>query len=105
MDHCTGAAASGDLMGFMRLHRSMVLHRANGIYVIRFRNTMDGPRHARFIRGYGYQGGAGPQFDFNAEGFGGGYKQAVVAGTMVSRSALSENVLRGMTISCRSILN
>jgi choline dehydrogenase-like flavoprotein len=95
MDHCTGAAASGDLMGF---HEAPSLNgptRANGIYVIRFRNTINSPRHARFIRGYGYQGSAGPQFDFNAEGFGGGYKQAVVAGTYgISVGAFGECLAR-----------
>lgn len=51
--------------------------RPNGIYVIRFRNTKDGPRDKRFLRGYGYQGGGGVAFNLRAPGLGDAYKQAV----------------------------
>jgi choline dehydrogenase-like flavoprotein len=93
MDHVTGAAATGQLPGF-EIHPSMNgAHRANGIYIIRFRNLMKGKQHQRFIRGYGYQGGAGPQFDFNAPGFGAGYKQAVMQGTYgISAGAFGESL-------------
>ena len=60
-------------------------HRANGIYVIRFRNIANGPQHPRFIRGYGFQGGAQRGFNFGAEGFGADYKKAVMAGTYGDR--------------------
>ena len=52
-------------------------NRPNGIYVIRFRNTKDGPRTKRFLRGYGFQGGQGTTFSFDAPGFGEAYKKAV----------------------------
>lgn len=81
MDHATGAGGTAELPGFEIKPSMNGPHRANGIYVIRFRNLMDGPQHKRFIRGYGFQGGAGPQFNFAAEGFGAGYKQEVVQGT------------------------
>jgi choline dehydrogenase-like flavoprotein len=51
--------------------------RPNGIYVIRFRNTKNGPRTKRFLRGYGFQGGQGTSFSFGAPGFGEAYKKAV----------------------------
>ena len=51
--------------------------RPNGIYVIRFRNTKEGPRHKGFIRGYGFQGGANVNFNLNAPGFGEAFKQGV----------------------------
>ena len=50
--------------------------RPNGIYVIRFRNTANGPRHSKFLRGFGFQGGGSTNFTFGAAGFGNAYKQA-----------------------------
>jgi choline dehydrogenase-like flavoprotein len=95
MDHSVGAGASGDLPGFDERPSVNGPHRANGIYVIRFRNVMNGPKHPRFIRGYGFQGGAGPQFAFGAEGFGAGYKQAVIAGSYgISFGAFGESLAR-----------
>src|SRR5581483_8776428 len=54
--------------------------RSNGIYVIRFRNVDKSHRHPAFLRGYGFQGHGGPEFDFGAEGFGASYKAAVKRG-------------------------
>jgi choline dehydrogenase-like flavoprotein len=47
---------------------------------VRFRNTSNTNRTSAFLRGYGYQGGARPEFDFGAEGFGARYKQGVKRG-------------------------
>jgi choline dehydrogenase-like flavoprotein len=80
MDHAVGAGAAGEMVEFITSHSASEPHRANGIYVIRFRNLATGPRHPRFIRGYGYQGGAGMGFHFSAEGFGASYKNAVRRG-------------------------
>jgi choline dehydrogenase-like flavoprotein len=52
-------------------------NRPNGIYVIRFRNTKQGPRTKAFLRGYGFQGGERPGLDITAPGFGQAYKKAV----------------------------
>jgi choline dehydrogenase-like flavoprotein len=52
--------------------------RPNGLYVIRFRNTKEGPRYKRFLRGYGFQGGASANFNFSAPGFGETYKKAIL---------------------------
>ena len=50
--------------------------RPNGIYVPRFRNVKEKSTNV-FIRGYGYQGGSSPNFNFGAPGFGESYKNAV----------------------------
>ena len=51
--------------------------RPNGLYVIRFRNTLTGPQQKDFIRGYGFQGGGGTRVNWGAPGFGEAYKQAI----------------------------
>jgi choline dehydrogenase-like flavoprotein len=51
--------------------------RPNGIYVVRFRNTSDGSRSKKFLRGYGFQGGSAVSFNLRAPGFGQAFKQAV----------------------------
>lgn len=80
MDHVVGAGAAGEMPEFLTKLSASQPHRANGIYVVRFRNLLNGPRHPRFIRGYGYQGGADMSFRFSAEGFGASYKAAVTQG-------------------------
>jgi choline dehydrogenase-like flavoprotein len=95
MDHCVGAGAHGELPGYDERPSAAGPHRANGIYVIRFRNVDRNHRSKAFLRGYGYQGGAGPHFDFSAEGFGAGYKQAVKLGTYgISLGAFGESLAR-----------
>ena len=53
-------------------------HRPDGIYVIRFRNTKDGPKDKRFLRGYGFQGGGSSSFNWNAPGFGAEFKKSLL---------------------------
>ena len=53
--------------------------RPNGIYIPRFRNVKEKETNG-FIRGYGYQGGGMPSFDFGAPGFGKSYKEGVHKG-------------------------
>ena len=63
--------------------------------MVRFRNVLGGPRHPRFIRGYGYQGGASAEFNFGAEGFGTQYKKAVLQGAYrVDLGAFGESLAR-----------
>jgi choline dehydrogenase-like flavoprotein len=57
MDHIKNGGASGTIPGF--LDRRTVGARPNGILVPRFRNVDAASRHASFIRGYQFQGGAG----------------------------------------------
>ncbi|HYM42905.1 MAG TPA: GMC family oxidoreductase [Steroidobacteraceae bacterium] len=77
MDHPFGAGAEGTLPG-MEEHKTFG-NRPNGFYVPRFRNVRD--RHPKFIRGYGFQGGAsreGWQRGARTRGFGAQFKQALL---------------------------
>ncbi|MGA2098976.1 MAG: GMC family oxidoreductase [Candidatus Acidiferrum sp.] len=95
MDHVTGGGATGRLRDFKTLPNANEPHRPNGVYVPRFRNTPSSPRHSRFIRGYGYQGGSSAQFDFNAEGYGTTLKHAVKDGAYgISLGAFGESLAR-----------
>jgi choline dehydrogenase-like flavoprotein len=96
MDHVTGAGASGELPQFKGAPDAhSAPHRANGIYVIRYRNTSKATRQPNFIRGYGFQGGADAEFDFEAEGFGAAYKRAVKAGKYrIGMGAFGESLAR-----------
>ena len=58
--------------------------RPNGIYIPRFRNVTEKQTNG-FIRGYGFQGGCTPSFDFGAAGIGPAYKDAVRAGKWTMR--------------------
>jgi choline dehydrogenase-like flavoprotein len=58
MDHIKGGGASGEIAGWTDRH--VIGNRPNGIYVPRFRNVGSATSSA-FIRGYGFQGGAGRQ--------------------------------------------
>ena len=80
MDHVVGGGASGRLPNFNPLPNANEPARPNGIYVPRFRNTPSSKKQSKFIRGYGYQGGAGPGFNFSAEGYGASLKKAVKEG-------------------------
>ena len=95
MDHCVGSVAHGEMPDAGERPSISGPHRANGIYIIRFRNVDRNHRHPAFLRGYGYQGKAGMDFDFGAEGFGAGYKQAVKQGKYnISLSAFGESLAR-----------
>ncbi len=52
--------------------------RPGGTYMIRFRNTKNGPRDKRFLRGYGFQGGGGSNFRWSAPGIGDAFKKAML---------------------------
>jgi choline dehydrogenase-like flavoprotein len=68
-----------DFPGTPTLNRPV---RPNGFYVIRFRNTRQGPRFSKFLRGYGMQGGWGDGVTFNwgANGFGDAFKRDLLQG-------------------------
>ncbi len=55
MDHCMGGGARGTIPGLE--DRWVHGRRPNGIYLPRFRNVRT--QHPDFLRGYGFQGGAG----------------------------------------------
>ncbi|GMN06574.1 GMC family oxidoreductase [Croceitalea sp. MTPC5] len=79
MDHHLGVGASGKFDGFE--DKYFKGRKPNGIYVPRFRNLGGDSNRKDFIRGYGYQGGAGRGNweDIVAEtSFGKNYKDAVL---------------------------
>ena len=93
MDHVVGGGASGTLDDLHVLPSANPPHRANGIYLVRFRNTPAEGKHPHFIRGYGFQGGSMPEFNLDAPGLGVEYKQAVKLGRYeVSLGAFGESL-------------
>jgi choline dehydrogenase-like flavoprotein len=74
------AAACGEFSEFTDRPSTASPVRSNGICVIRFRNVDKNHRHPALLRGYGFQGRGGLEFDFGAEGSGARYKQAVKRG-------------------------
>ncbi|MDX2150789.1 MAG: GMC family oxidoreductase [Bryobacteraceae bacterium] len=79
MDHIYQGGAWGTMPQFEAKPWVGMPRRPNGIYVPRFRNVKEKTTNG-FIRGYGYQGGAMPEFNYNAPGFGAKYKEAVRTG-------------------------
>ncbi len=79
MDHIFHGGASGVMPMLEAKPWAGAPRRPNGIYVPRFRNVGERTTNG-FIRGYGYQGGSSPAFDFGAGGFGASYKDAVRKG-------------------------
>jgi len=76
MDHTMGGGAQGLVPGLD--DRNSYGNRPNGLYVPRFRNVWD--EHPDFLRGYGFQGGAGRagwSRGIGMPGFGGGFKAAL----------------------------
>jgi choline dehydrogenase-like flavoprotein len=79
MDHIYGGSANGIMPMLEAKPWAGPPRRPNGIYIPRFRNVKEKMTNG-FIRGYGYQGGSTPNFDFNAPGFGASYKENVRKG-------------------------
>jgi choline dehydrogenase-like flavoprotein len=52
--------------------------RPNGLYTIRMKNTMNGPRETNYLRGFGFQGGGSTSFRMNAPGYGEAFKKGVL---------------------------
>ena len=76
MDHTMGGGARGTVPGFA--DRDSYGRRPNGIYIPRFRNVTDS--HPDFLRGYGFQGGAGRtgwSRGTSMSGFGADFKHAL----------------------------
>ena len=77
MDHVFGAGATGTIPG-MEGQRYFG-NRPNGVYIARFRNVKE--RHPRFLRGYGFQGGAsrsGWTRGSGMTGFGAAFKESLI---------------------------
>ncbi len=76
MDHIYQGGASGIMPEPEAKAWVGMPRRPNGIYIPRFRNVKEKETNG-FIRGYGYQGGGMPAFNYGAPGFGKAYKDAV----------------------------
>jgi choline dehydrogenase-like flavoprotein len=76
--HVRSGGGSGDFPSFGAKPTLNGPTRPTGIYVPRFRNTMKGPPSKDFLRGYGFEGGSGVDFNWGAAGFGEAYKQALL---------------------------
>jgi choline dehydrogenase-like flavoprotein len=93
MDHVVGGGASGVFEDLHMAPSANAPHRANGIYLVRFRNTPAEGKHPHFIRGYGFQGRSMPEFSMDAPGLGADYKKAVKVGRYeVSLGAFGESL-------------
>ena len=79
MDHVMGGGASGTLD--WSPDRQSIGNRPGGFYVPRFRNVSS--KHADFVRGYAFQGGAGRtgwERGQWSDGFGASFKQSLING-------------------------
>ena len=95
MDHVTGGGASGVFRDYPTRPDANSPNRPNGVYIVRFRNTPKTGKDPNFIRGYGFQGSAGPEFYFDAPGLGADYKKAVKQGIYrVGLGAFGESLPR-----------
>jgi choline dehydrogenase-like flavoprotein len=81
MDHLwVAVGAQGEFPDFPQAFSLDRAERPNALYVIRFRNTMSGPRSTRFVRGYGFQGGERVAPDWRKPGFGAEWVRSVRSG-------------------------
>jgi len=79
MDHIwVGGGAFGEFPELAEKVSADGPHRPCGIYIPRFQNLAGGPRSTKFLRGFGYQGGGGSNFNLAAPGFGEAFKKAVL---------------------------
>ena len=78
MDHITGGGASGEFPDLAGKPSMSLPQNPAGMYVVRFRNLPGGPQSKDFLRGYGYEGGGGTNFNWDAAGFGEAYKKGVL---------------------------
>lgn len=76
MDHHYGVGASGDMEGFD--DKYTFGRRPNGIYVPRFRNISEATKRTDYLRGFGYQGGAGRGRLRSADGIGVELKESML---------------------------
>ncbi|HEU4556048.1 MAG TPA: GMC family oxidoreductase [Chitinophaga sp.] len=73
MDHHFGVGADGEFDGFEDQYYNAG-RRPNGIYIPRFRNVNEATKVKDYVRGFGYQGGAGRGRGTGAEGVGAAFK-------------------------------
>ncbi len=73
MDHHYRVGASGIYDGFKDMY--VYGRRANGVYILRFRNINEPTKQKEYLRGFGYQAGAGRGIVWWNEGFGEAFKE------------------------------
>jgi choline dehydrogenase-like flavoprotein len=79
MDHLwVAGGAEGEFPDFPDRRSFDRAARPNGLYVIRFRNTMQGPRSSKFVRGYGFQGGNRLDINWRTPAFGAEWKKSLL---------------------------
>jgi choline dehydrogenase-like flavoprotein len=80
MDHTwVAGGASGEFPDAPAPKPSLgAARRPNGLYTIRMKNTINGPREKNYLRGFGFQGGGSTSFRMNAPGYGNAFKKAVL---------------------------
>ena len=78
MDHHFGVGAWGMYEGFEDQYYNAG-RRPNGIYIPRFRNTNAATKQKDYVRGFGYQGGAGRGRGTGADGVGVAFKESQLA--------------------------
>jgi choline dehydrogenase-like flavoprotein len=78
MDHVMGGGAGGEFPDLPAKFNINGPNNPAGIYIARFRNLPGLPRSKSFLRGYGYEGGAGVNLR-DAPGFGEAFKKALFA--------------------------
>src|SRR5947207_957010 len=79
MDHVwCGGGAMGEFADLPGKTEMIGPNRPCGIYVVRFRNLPNGPRSKKFLRGFGYEGGGGTDFNWGAKGFGEAFKKGLL---------------------------
>lgn len=79
MDNVMGGGAAGEMDGVGDRPALEGPKRPADIYVVRFRNLPGQAKtyNKNFIRGYGYEGGGGADYNWQARGFGGYFREAV----------------------------
>jgi choline dehydrogenase-like flavoprotein len=97
-EHVMGPGAVGFVAELAGKPRTLDDGRPGGFYIPRFRNL--GERHPKFLRGYGFEGGAGttmlPATAMAAKGFGAAYKKKVrdEAGAFIELGGFGEVLAR-----------
>ena len=97
-EHVMGPSVFGLVKDLVGKPRTLDDGRPGSFYIPRFRNLED--RHAKFIRGYGFEGGSGttmfPENAPHTPGFGSAYKKQVrdYAGAFISLGGFGEVLSR-----------
>jgi choline dehydrogenase-like flavoprotein len=76
--HVRSGGGSGDFPSLAQKHTLGAPVKPVGIYVARFRNLKGTPPYKKFLRGFGYEGESGLDFNWSAGGFGAAYKKALL---------------------------